>query len=191
MFVSFAFRDGPVLVVASGRDTISVATSIKRLAPDHVFAIQVWQEPFIVMLLWSFLILGLFKVWSDTQYSYKWHVLFRDGCRYNTRGHIWVGLIWWLPLNMIIIHTLSKERSKLLGFFVAGLLLVNLWEKMWWVSYKHLMLITLGEWVQNEYMSAWFKIVFSALWAHHVNASPQVQRCVYIASGASRIMHAI
>ncbi|XP_076905444.1 mitochondrial fission protein ELM1-like isoform X3 [Bidens hawaiensis] len=37
-------KDGPVLVVASGRDTISVATSIKRFAPDHVFTIQI-QHP--------------------------------------------------------------------------------------------------------------------------------------------------
>ncbi|KAK1421560.1 hypothetical protein QVD17_23993 [Tagetes erecta] len=37
-------KDGPVLVVASGRDTISVASSIKRLAPDHVFTIQI-QHP--------------------------------------------------------------------------------------------------------------------------------------------------
>ncbi|KAJ0460876.1 putative mitochondrial fission protein ELM1 [Helianthus annuus] len=33
-------KDGPLLVVASGRDTISVASSVKRLAPDHVFTIQ-------------------------------------------------------------------------------------------------------------------------------------------------------
>ncbi|KAM0001650.1 putative mitochondrial fission protein ELM1 [Helianthus debilis subsp. tardiflorus] len=37
-------RDGPLLVVASGRDTISVASSVKRLAPDHVFTIQI-QHP--------------------------------------------------------------------------------------------------------------------------------------------------
>ncbi|XP_023736794.1 mitochondrial fission protein ELM1 isoform X1 [Lactuca sativa] len=37
-------KNGPLLVVASGRDTISVATSIKRLAPDHVFTIQI-QHP--------------------------------------------------------------------------------------------------------------------------------------------------
>ncbi|KAI7751121.1 hypothetical protein M8C21_018170 [Ambrosia artemisiifolia] len=37
-------KDGPLLVVASGRDTISVASSVKRLAPDHVFAIQI-QHP--------------------------------------------------------------------------------------------------------------------------------------------------
>lgn len=34
-------RDGPLLVVASGRDTISVATSIKRLALENVFLVQV------------------------------------------------------------------------------------------------------------------------------------------------------
>ncbi|KAJ0682070.1 putative mitochondrial fission protein ELM1 [Helianthus annuus] len=37
-------KDGPLLVVASGRDTISVASSVKRLAPDHVFTIQI-QHP--------------------------------------------------------------------------------------------------------------------------------------------------
>ncbi|KVI08307.1 Mitochondrial fission ELM1-like protein [Cynara cardunculus var. scolymus] len=37
-------KDGPLLVVASGRDTISVASSIKRLAPHHVFNIQI-QHP--------------------------------------------------------------------------------------------------------------------------------------------------
>ncbi|XP_029130316.1 mitochondrial fission protein ELM1 isoform X2 [Cajanus cajan] len=34
-------KDGPLLVVASGRDTISVASSIKRLAPENVFLVQV------------------------------------------------------------------------------------------------------------------------------------------------------
>ncbi|CAN1251992.1 Mitochondrial fission protein ELM1, partial [Linum perenne] len=38
------FRDGPLLVVASGRDTISVASSIKRLASEKVFVIQI-QHP--------------------------------------------------------------------------------------------------------------------------------------------------
>uniref|UniRef100_UPI001CB8C29D mitochondrial fission protein ELM1-like n=1 Tax=Erigeron canadensis TaxID=72917 RepID=UPI001CB8C29D len=37
-------KDGPILVVASGRDTISVTSSIKRLAPDHVFTVQI-QHP--------------------------------------------------------------------------------------------------------------------------------------------------
>nr|QMV80845.1 peptidylprolyl cis-trans isomerase 38 [Clitoria ternatea] len=37
-------KDGPLLVVASGRDTISVATSIKRLAPENVFLVQI-QHP--------------------------------------------------------------------------------------------------------------------------------------------------
>ena len=35
------FREGPLLVVASGRDTISTASSIKRLALDKVFVVQV------------------------------------------------------------------------------------------------------------------------------------------------------
>ncbi|KAG5553206.1 hypothetical protein RHGRI_011162 [Rhododendron griersonianum] len=35
-----AIRDGPLLVVASGWDTISATSSIKRLAPEKVFAIQ-------------------------------------------------------------------------------------------------------------------------------------------------------
>ncbi|XP_057999649.1 mitochondrial fission protein ELM1 isoform X2 [Hevea brasiliensis] len=37
-------KDGPLLVVASGRDTISVSSSIKRLAPDYVFVVQI-QHP--------------------------------------------------------------------------------------------------------------------------------------------------
>lgn len=37
----FTLRNGPLLVVASGRDTIPVASSIKRLAPEHVFVVQV------------------------------------------------------------------------------------------------------------------------------------------------------
>jgi mitochondrial fission protein ELM1 len=37
----FFFRDGPLLVVASGRDTISIASSIKRLASQNVFVVQV------------------------------------------------------------------------------------------------------------------------------------------------------
>ncbi|XVF76157.1 hypothetical protein PTKIN_Ptkin13bG0243600 [Pterospermum kingtungense] len=37
-------KDGPLLVVASGRDTISVASSIKRLAAENVFIVQI-QHP--------------------------------------------------------------------------------------------------------------------------------------------------
>ncbi|KAG6640630.1 mitochondrial fission protein ELM1-like isoform X1 [Carya illinoinensis] len=37
-------KEGPLLVVASGRDTISVASSIKRLAPENVFVVQI-QHP--------------------------------------------------------------------------------------------------------------------------------------------------
>uniref|UniRef100_A0A2P2J900 Mitochondrial fission protein ELM1 n=1 Tax=Rhizophora mucronata TaxID=61149 RepID=A0A2P2J900_RHIMU len=37
-------RDGPLLVVASGRDTISISTSIKRLASEKVFVVQI-QHP--------------------------------------------------------------------------------------------------------------------------------------------------
>ncbi|XP_024190858.1 mitochondrial fission protein ELM1 isoform X3 [Rosa chinensis] len=33
-------KDGPLLVVASGRDTIPVASAIKRLAPENVFLVQ-------------------------------------------------------------------------------------------------------------------------------------------------------
>ncbi|KAG5583963.1 hypothetical protein H5410_044397 [Solanum commersonii] len=33
-------RDGPSLVVASGRDTISISSSIKQLAPEYVFTVQ-------------------------------------------------------------------------------------------------------------------------------------------------------
>eukprot|EP00268_Persea_americana_P036040 TRINITY_DN3552_c1_g1_i1.p1 TRINITY_DN3552_c1_g1~~TRINITY_DN3552_c1_g1_i1.p1 ORF type:complete len:426 (-),score=59.71 TRINITY_DN3552_c1_g1_i1:301-1578(-) len=37
-------KEGPLLVVASGRDTISLASSIRRLAPQNVFVIQI-QHP--------------------------------------------------------------------------------------------------------------------------------------------------
>lgn len=37
-------KEGPLLVVASGRDTISLASSIKRLAPENVFVVQI-QHP--------------------------------------------------------------------------------------------------------------------------------------------------
>ncbi|KAJ6968414.1 hypothetical protein D5086_029242 [Populus alba] len=37
-------RDGPLLVVASGRDTISVSSSIRQLAPENVFVVQI-QHP--------------------------------------------------------------------------------------------------------------------------------------------------
>ncbi|GMP88395.1 hypothetical protein CsSME_00040402 [Camellia sinensis var. sinensis] len=37
-------KDGPLLVVASGRDTISVASAIKRLASEIVFVVQI-QHP--------------------------------------------------------------------------------------------------------------------------------------------------
>ncbi|XP_057956556.1 mitochondrial fission protein ELM1 [Malania oleifera] len=37
-------KDGPLLVVASGRDTVSIASSIKRLASEKVFVVQI-QHP--------------------------------------------------------------------------------------------------------------------------------------------------
>ncbi|CAK9159089.1 unnamed protein product [Ilex paraguariensis] len=37
-------KDGPLLVVASGRDTISIASSLKRLASENVFVVQI-QHP--------------------------------------------------------------------------------------------------------------------------------------------------
>ncbi|KAH6837220.1 fission ELM1-like protein [Perilla frutescens var. hirtella] len=37
-------RDGPILVVASGRDTIAIASFIKKLVPDTVFLVQI-QHP--------------------------------------------------------------------------------------------------------------------------------------------------
>ncbi|XP_057534277.1 mitochondrial fission protein ELM1 [Amaranthus tricolor] len=37
-------KDGPLLVVASGRDTISIASSIRQLASDYVFVVQI-QHP--------------------------------------------------------------------------------------------------------------------------------------------------
>ncbi|KAI4364055.1 hypothetical protein MLD38_020197 [Melastoma candidum] len=37
-------EEGPLLVVASGQDTISVSSSIRRLAPDNVFVVQI-QHP--------------------------------------------------------------------------------------------------------------------------------------------------
>ncbi|KAD7478227.1 hypothetical protein R6Q59_007676 [Mikania micrantha] len=39
-----AEKDGPLLVVACGRDTISIASSIKKLASDNVFVVQI-QHP--------------------------------------------------------------------------------------------------------------------------------------------------
>lgn len=41
--------DGPLLVVASGRDTISVASSVKRLAPENVFVVQVKHDPYLLI----------------------------------------------------------------------------------------------------------------------------------------------
>ncbi|KAJ4793705.1 fission ELM1-like protein (DUF1022) [Rhynchospora pubera] len=37
-------KEGPTLVVACGRDTVSISSSIRRLAPDNVFVIQI-QHP--------------------------------------------------------------------------------------------------------------------------------------------------
>ncbi|CAN6465998.1 unnamed protein product [Victoria cruziana] len=37
-------KEGPLLVVASGRDTVSLASSIKKLAPKNVFVVQI-QHP--------------------------------------------------------------------------------------------------------------------------------------------------
>ncbi|KAK6926548.1 Mitochondrial fission protein ELM1-like [Dillenia turbinata] len=37
-------KDGPLLVVACGRDTISIASSVKRLASENVFVVQI-QHP--------------------------------------------------------------------------------------------------------------------------------------------------
>ena len=51
-------RDGPLLVVASGRDTINVATSIKRLASDNVFLVQVKLCTLI------FFIIPLIEAWK-------------------------------------------------------------------------------------------------------------------------------
>lgn len=48
MLPATLIRDGPLLVVASGRDTISVASSIKRLASQNVFVVQV---PYAGLLL--------------------------------------------------------------------------------------------------------------------------------------------
>lgn len=39
-FIS-TIREGPLLIVASGRDTISVAAAVKRLAPEATFVVQV------------------------------------------------------------------------------------------------------------------------------------------------------
>ncbi|KAL7582372.1 hypothetical protein Lser_V15G46064 [Lactuca serriola] len=35
------YKDGPLLMVACGRDTISIASYVKRLASENVFAVQV------------------------------------------------------------------------------------------------------------------------------------------------------
>lgn len=44
------------MVIASGRDTISVASSIKRLATENVFLVQV--KPFFLNLFSSLIIFG-------------------------------------------------------------------------------------------------------------------------------------
>ncbi|KAG4915151.1 Mitochondrial fission protein ELM1 isoform C [Glycine soja] len=53
--VSFAHetyeKEGPLLVVACGRDTISTASSTKRLASENVFVVQV-----LVSLVCRFLV---------------------------------------------------------------------------------------------------------------------------------------
>lgn len=49
----YPYRDGPLLVVASGRDTISVASSIKRLASDNVFLVQVKLFTLFFLMFWS------------------------------------------------------------------------------------------------------------------------------------------
>lgn len=41
-------KDGPLLVVASGRDTISVASKIKRLASEIVFVVQIQHPRFFL-----------------------------------------------------------------------------------------------------------------------------------------------
>ncbi|KAL7609754.1 hypothetical protein Lser_V15G12036 [Lactuca serriola] len=38
------YKDGPLLMVACGRDTISIASYVKRLASENVFAVQI-QHP--------------------------------------------------------------------------------------------------------------------------------------------------
>jgi hypothetical protein len=38
---SSVFREGPLLVVASGRDTWPIAAEVKRLAPSTTFVVQV------------------------------------------------------------------------------------------------------------------------------------------------------
>lgn len=40
-------RNGPLLVVASGRDTITITSSIRRLVSENVFVVQVWQLLFL------------------------------------------------------------------------------------------------------------------------------------------------
>lgn len=37
-------RDGPLVVIACGRDTVSVASSIRRLASENVFVVQVYYK---------------------------------------------------------------------------------------------------------------------------------------------------
>ena len=37
----FFHRDGPLVVIACGRDTVSIASSIRRLASENVFVVQV------------------------------------------------------------------------------------------------------------------------------------------------------
>lgn len=51
-------------MIASGRDTISVSSSIKRLAPENVFVVQVKLPSFQVFNFRVFLFVSLFAFLS-------------------------------------------------------------------------------------------------------------------------------
>lgn len=128
---SNTFREGPILVVASGRDTISTGSSIKRLAPENVFLVQVWWDTVVCYLI-HYIIVELNKVQNKSVQTifplpsnfYAKHLrmklpswnysidlclhqivrtclqevrfylfIFDFASRYNTLGHVWIGLI--------------------------------------------------------------------------------------------------
>ena len=53
------------MVVASGRDTISVSSSIKRLAPENVFVVQVKVYYYFILFYLSLIAFDNFIVLHD------------------------------------------------------------------------------------------------------------------------------
>ncbi|KAL5808719.1 hypothetical protein ACOSQ3_029410 [Xanthoceras sorbifolium] len=69
-------RDGPLLVVASGWNTISIASSIKRLAPENVFVVQI-QHPRLRLNRFGLVITprhDYYPLTSDAQKQIPWYL---------------------------------------------------------------------------------------------------------------------